>query len=83
MDVFEDIKEVALSCLAFDYRLQIERHAEASYLMGIGMGDCPYSDMEILDSDEPLRLRQRKTCVAGNAWMDCQNEMKIKSRQKR
>ena len=82
MDVFEDIKEVALSCLAFDYRLQIERHAEASYLMGIGMGDCPYSDTDIVDSDEPLRLVNARHVWMG-IWMDCQNEMKIKSRQKR
>ena len=68
---------MALSCLAFDYRLQIERHAEAACLLGIRMDDCPYSDMEILDSDEKTKFVSASR-VWLDAWNDCAQEINLR-----
>ena len=80
MDVFEDIREVALRFLPFDYRLQIERHAEAACLLGIGMGDCPYSDMDILDSDDKTKLVSAER-VWKDTWNDCAQEMDLRQQR--
>ena len=66
----DDIAEVALSCLAFDYRIQVERAGELAYSVGIRLDDCPYSDMDFVDTDCLDRVVSAKM-VWQDAWKDC------------